>query len=114
MEEKLIKFLEKIVNMSQDDYYNLYKIEEKRYDDNNEDDNYLQKEARNLLNKIMTKEQKERMSELYNTVYSIEEQLDGEYSIGMFGNKFSEIDILHKQTLDILRKYNEVLGKLIK
>lgn len=114
MEEEIIKFLQKIVNMSQGDYCNLYKIEEERYDTNNEDDNYLQKEAKKLLNKIMTKEQKERMSELYNTVYSIEEELDGEYSIGMYGDKFSEIDILHKQTLDILRKYNEVLAKLIK
>ena len=62
---------------------------------------------------ILNREQFERFSELRNQVYAAEGMIDGYYHVGAFDNDYEEIDKLHQETLDLLRKYEKVLGELI-
>jgi hypothetical protein len=39
----------------------------------------------------------------------MEDNLDGEYAIGMFGDEIPEIDKAHKEALQALRNYMKVL-----
>lgn len=66
------------------------------------------------MSKIKNKEEYDRISELRNSVYNAEDMIDGEYSIGMYGDKYKEIDELHTKTLEILREYDKLLEKTLK
>lgn len=57
----------------------------------------------------LTTEQADTISELRNQVYSAEDLIDGYYSVGMFGDDFKDIDDLHAETLELLRKYDKLL-----
>lgn len=59
--------------------------------------------------KKLSKEIQERISDIHHEVYNMEDVLDGEYKIGMFGDVIPEIDLAHKQALDALRNYIKVL-----
>lgn len=57
MDEKLQKdlkrFLNRIINLNYDNFYELYKIEEERYDSDEElPDNFLAEEANRLLKRL--------------------------------------------------------------
>jgi len=66
------------------------------------------------MKNIKNKEEYDRISELRNSVYNSEDMIDGEYSIGMYGDKYKEIDELHTKTLEILREYDKLLEKTLK
>jgi hypothetical protein len=66
------------------------------------------------MKNIKNKEEYDRISELRNSVYNAEDMIDGEYSIGMYGDKYKEIDELHTKTLEILREYDKLLEKTLK
>lgn len=63
---------------------------------------------------MKNKEECDRISELRHTVYNAEDMIDGEYSIGMYGDKYNEIDEQHTKVLEILREYDKLLEKTIK
>ena len=44
------------------------------------------------MENIKNKEEYDTISELRNSVYNAEDMIDGEYSIGMYGDKYEEID----------------------
>ena len=46
---RLKRFLSQISNMNMDDYYNLYKDEDRKYEENDDSPNYQQKTALELL-----------------------------------------------------------------
>jgi hypothetical protein len=66
------------------------------------------------MKNIKNKEEYDRISELRNSVYNAEDMIDGEYSIGMYGDKYKEIDELHNKVLEILREYDKLLEKTLK
>lgn len=66
------------------------------------------------MKNIKNKEEHDRISELRNSVYNAEDMIDGEYSIGMYGNKYKEIDELHTKVLEILREYDKLLENTLK
>ena len=46
---RLKKFLSQIANMTMDDYFNLYKDEDRKYEENDDSPNFQQKTALELL-----------------------------------------------------------------
>ena len=68
---------------------------------------------KNMKN-IKNKEEYDTISELRNMVYNAEDMIDGEYSIGMYGDKYKEIDELHAKVLEILEEYDKLLEKTLK
>jgi hypothetical protein len=66
------------------------------------------------MKNIKNKEEYDRISELRNSVYNAEDMIDGEYSIGMYGDKYEEIDKLHTKVLEILREYDKLLENTLK
>jgi hypothetical protein len=66
------------------------------------------------MKNIKNKEEYDRISELRNSVYNAEDMIDGEYSIGMYGDKYKEVDELHTKVLEILREYDKLLEKTLK
>lgn len=63
--------------------------------------------------KEITEDERQQLSELRNEVYSAENLIDGTYSIKMYKGKYKEVDVLHKETLALLRKYEKKLSKLL-
>ena len=59
--------------------------------------------------KKLSKEILEKLSDIHHEVYNMEDVLDGEYAIGMFGDEIPEIDKAHKEALQALRNYIKVL-----
>jgi hypothetical protein len=57
----------------------------------------------------LEKQIKDRVDEIHFEVYNMEDVLDGEYAIGMFGDEIPEIDKAHKEALQALRNYIKVL-----
>ena len=66
------------------------------------------------MKNIKNKEEYDRISELSNSVYNAEDMIDGEYTIGMYGDKYKEIDKLHTKVLEILREYDKLLKNTLK
>jgi hypothetical protein len=66
------------------------------------------------MKNIKNKEEYDRISELRNSVYNSEDMIDGEYTIGMYGDKYEEIDKLHTKVLEILREYDKLLENTLK
>ena len=66
------------------------------------------------MKNIKNKEEYDRISELRNIVYNAEDMIDGEYTIGMYGDKYTEIDKLHTKVLEILREYDKLLEKTLR
>jgi hypothetical protein len=66
------------------------------------------------MKNIKNKEEYDRISELRNSVYNSEDMIDGEYTIGMYGDKYEEIDKLHTKVLEILREYDKLLKNTLK
>lgn len=66
------------------------------------------------MKNIKNKEEYDRISELRNSVYNAEDMIDGEYTIGMYGDKYEEIDKLHTKVLEILREYDKLLENTLK
>jgi hypothetical protein len=56
----------------------------------------------------------ERLSELRNTVYNAEDQIDGEYTPGMFGDKYTHIDEAYENLLKVLRSFDRLMDKELK
>jgi aminopeptidase C len=52
LQKDLKKFLDRILNLNMDDFYNLYKDEDKKYDTNDDTPNYLAKQAIDLLKRL--------------------------------------------------------------
>jgi hypothetical protein len=67
-------------------------------------------ELRNNLTNI----EFDTFSELRNCIYNAEDMIDGEYTIGMYGDKYKEIDDLHAKLLEILSEYDTVLENILK
>ena len=68
---------------------------------------------KNMKN-IKNKEEYDTISELRNMVYNAEDMIDGGYSIGMYGDKYKEVDNLHTKVLEILREYDKLLQNTLK
>lgn len=68
----------------------------------------------NNMKNIKNKEEYNRIAELRNIVYNAEDMIDGQYSIGMYGDKYKEIDELHTKVLELLNKYDDLLGEALK
>ena len=66
------------------------------------------------MENIKNKEEYDTISELRNSVYNAEDMIDGEYAIGMYGDKYEEIDKLHTKVLEILREYDKLLETTLK
>jgi hypothetical protein len=66
------------------------------------------------MENIKNKEEYDTISELRNSVYNAEDMIDGEYCIGMYGDKYEEIDKLHTKVLEILREYDKLLDNTLK
>jgi hypothetical protein len=60
-----------------------------------------------------TSEEKERFSEISNTVYHAKKRIDGEYTLGLYGNKYRHIDDIHEKTLAVLQTYENLLDSLL-
>lgn len=56
----------------------------------------------------------ETIAELSSNVYHAEDIIDGGYSIGMYGDKYKEVDNLHTKVLEILREYDKLLQNTLK
>jgi len=56
----------------------------------------------------------ERLSELRNAVYNSEDQIDGEYTPGMFGDKYVHIDEAYENILKVLRSFDRLMDKELK
>jgi len=61
----------------------------------------------------MLEEEKERLVELHNAVYHAEGRIDGEYTVGLYGNKYPGLDDIHLKTLTLLREYDVFLDSLL-
>lgn len=55
-----------------------------------------------------------RLFELRNSIYNAEDEIDGKYKAGMYGDKYQEVDELHTELLEILRNYDELLDNTLK
>ena len=59
----------------------------------------------------LSKQIKDQIDDIHFEVYNMEDVLDGEYKIGMFGDAIPEIDKAHEEALKSLRNYLAVLEK---
>lgn len=63
---------------------------------------------------MKNKDEFNKISELRNVVYNAEDMIDGEYSVGMYGDKYKKIDELHTKVLEILKEYDKLLENTLK
>ena len=61
----------------------------------------------------MESSRKETLYELWSAVYNAEHDIDGCYSIKMFGDEFPQIDELHSKIIPLLREYLETLDSVV-
>lgn len=62
----------------------------------------------------MTRDEWERLSELRNAVYNSEDQIDGEYTPGMFGDTYVHVDEAYTKLLDAMRAFDKLMDKELK
>ena len=62
----------------------------------------------------MTRDEWERLSELRNAVYNAEDQIDGEYTPGMFSDKYTHVDEAYSNLLKVLRSFDRLMENELK